>query len=70
MTHLTTPRSTPAITIGVLPRPKFKIGDIVCISAYKNIFQKGYEANFTQEWYHGDLTMYKIEDMEGEDIVR
>ena len=35
--------------LGEFPLPKFKVGDIVRISKYKNIFKKGYEANFTEE---------------------
>ena len=29
--------------------PKFKIGDIVRISKYKNIFEKGYVPNWSEE---------------------
>ena len=29
--------------------PKFKIGDIVRISKYKNIFAKGYTPNWSEE---------------------
>ena len=35
--------------VGNLPPPKYSVGDKVRISAYKNIFTKGYEANFTKE---------------------
>ena len=35
--------------LGDLPLPKFRIGDTVRISKYKNISKKGYEANFTEE---------------------
>ena len=61
--------------VGNLPSPKFKIGDFVRVSAYKNIFTKGYEANFSEEIFKivevffGDPTMYKIEDLEGEEIL-
>ena len=53
-------------------KPKFKIGDTVRISAYKNIFQKGYEANFTKELFKiseiffGDPIVYEVEDLDGE----
>ena len=55
--------------------PKFNIGDKVRISKYKNIFTKGYEANFTKELFtivevlFGDPTMYKLQDMDGEEIL-
>ena len=29
--------------------PKFKIGDIVTISKYENIFEKGYTPNWSEE---------------------
>ena len=29
--------------------PKFKIGDIVRISKYKNVFTKGYTSNWSKE---------------------
>ena len=31
--------------------PKFKIGDIVRISKYKNIFAKGYTPNWSEELF-------------------
>ena len=62
--------------VGDIPSPKFKVGDKVRISAYKNIFTKGYEANFTKEIFKivevffGDPTVYKIKDVEnGEEIL-
>ena len=61
--------------LGDLPLPKFRIGDTVRISKYKNIFTKGYEANFTEEIFkivkvfRGDPNMYEIEDHEGEPII-
>ena len=60
---------------GDLPLPKFKVGDTVRISKYKNIFTKGYEANFTEELFkinkviRGDPTVYELEDLEGEPII-
>ena len=61
--------------LGDWPLPKFRIGDTVRISKYKNIFKKGYEANFTEEIFkivkvfRGDPNMYEVEDLEGEPIV-
>ena len=63
------------ILIGDLPKPRFTVGDIVRIYAYKIIFQKGYEANFTKEIFrvvkihHGDPTICKIEAIDWEEIV-
>ena len=60
---------------GDLPDPKYSIGDKVRISKYKNIFTKGYEANFTKEIFNivqvlfGDPTVYKLQDMNGEEIL-
>ena len=60
---------------GDLPLPKYRIGDRVRISRYKNIFTKGYEANFTKEIFtivqvfFADPTLYKLEDEEGEEIL-
>ena len=62
--------------IGDIPSPKFKVGDLVRISKYINIFTKGYEANFTKEIFKivevffGDPTVYKLEDLKhGEEIL-
>ena len=56
--------------------PKFKIGDHVKISKYKNIFAKGYASN----WSEGILVvkkikntvplLYVISDLNGEEIAR
>ena len=60
---------------GELPLPKFRVGDTVRVSKYKNVFKKGYEANFTEEIFtvskvfRGDPTVYELEDHEGEPIV-
>ena len=46
--------------------PKFKIGDHVRISKYKNIFAKGYAPNWSENtvpWAH------VISDLNGEEIV-
>ena len=55
--------------------PKFKIGDIVRISKYKNIFAKGY----TRNWSEGVFVIKKVKntvpwthfinDLNGEEIV-
>ena len=46
--------------------PKFKIGDLVRISKYKNIFAKGYTPNWSEEifiitkikmMYHGHIKL-------------
>ncbi len=34
---------------GDFPIPKFKVDDTVRVSKYNNIFNKGYESNFTEE---------------------
>ena len=60
---------------GDLPLPKFRVGDTVRVSKYKNVFAKGYEANLTEEIFkiskvfRGDPTVYEIEDHEGEPII-
>ena len=61
--------------VGDLPSPKYSVGDTVRISAYKNIFTKGYEANFSKDIFtitevlFGDPTVYKLQDMDGEEIL-
>ena len=60
--------------VGEFPDPKFKVGDTVRISKYKNIFKKGYEQNFTDEIFsvtkvfRGDPNMYEIVDEDNESI--
>ena len=55
--------------------PKFRIGDIVRISKYKNIFAKGYTPNWSEEVFmikkvkNTVLWMYVINDLNDEDIV-
>ena len=57
------------------PRPKFSLNETVRVSKYKNIFEKGYEANFTEEIFkiikifRGDPNMYELEDHEQEPII-
>ena len=55
--------------------PKFKIGDIVRISSYKNIFTKGYTPNWSEEVFVikkvKSTAPWKnvINDLNGDDIV-
>ena len=55
--------------------PKFKIGDIVRISKYKNIFAKGYTPNWSEEVFvikkvkNTVPWTYIISDLKGEEIV-
>ena len=57
------------------PKPRFSLNETVRISKYKNIFEKGYEANFTEEIFkivkifRGDPNMYALEDHESEPII-
>ncbi len=60
---------------GDLPIPKFKVDDTVRVSKYKNIFDKGYESNFTEEIFkiekvfRGDPNMYELVDVDDEPII-
>ena len=55
--------------------PKFKIGDHVRISKYKNIFAKGYMPNWSKEVFvvskikNTVLWAYIINDLNGEEII-
>ena len=55
--------------------PKFKVGDHVRISKYKNIFAKGYAPNWSEEGFvinKINLTVswtYAISDLNGEEIT-
>ena len=55
--------------------PKFKIGDIVRISKYKNIFAKGYTTNCSEEVFvikkvkNTVPWTYVIKNLNGEEIV-
>ena len=55
--------------------PKFKIGDHVRISKYKNIFAKGYALNWSEKFFISSKInntvpwIYVISDMNGEDIT-
>lgn len=52
----------------------FKVGQTVRISKYRNVFTKGYLANFTEEFFKikqvliGRPTVYKLEDLKGEEL--
>ena len=55
--------------------PKHKVGDLVRISKTKKTFEKGYRSNWTREIfkitrvYKKVLPEYRLEDLEGEDIL-
>ena len=55
--------------------PKFKVGDHVRISNYKNIFAKGYAPNWSEEIFVGKKIKntvpwtYVISDLNGEEII-
>ena len=55
--------------------PKFKIGDYVRISKYKNIFAKGYMRNWSEEVFiiskikNRVPWIYIINDLNGEEII-
>ena len=52
--------------------PKFKVGDHVRISKYKNIFAKGYTPNWSEEVFviKKFPWTYVINDLNGEEIIR
>ncbi|MGY0408823.1 MAG: hypothetical protein ACWIPJ_10810 [Polaribacter sp.] len=56
-------------------RPRYKIGDRVRITKYKNKFKKCYEQNWTTELFTIDKILYtnpityKIKDLNGEEII-
>ena len=49
--------------------PKFKVGDHVRISKYKNIFAKGYNPNWSEKFKNTVPWTYVINDLNGEEIV-
>ena len=55
--------------------PKFKVGDHVRISKYKNIFAKGYTPNWSEEVFvvskikNTVLWAYVINGLNGEEII-
>jgi hypothetical protein len=63
-----------AITQPEKLKPKFKVGETVKISAYKQCFAKGYRPNWTFEIFKvikvvkRNPTVYIIEDTQGEEI--
>lgn len=61
--------------IGVKTKPRFKKGDIVRISKFKHLFEKGYTANWSSELFKivkvdpAWPVTYKLEDFAGEPIL-
>lgn len=61
--------------IKVMVKPKFHVGDIVRISKYKGVFDKGYTTNFSTELFKivkvnvTNPTTYQLEDMDGQPIM-
>lgn len=59
----------------IYPRQRFRIGDFVRISKYKNIFAKGYTPNWSTELFKivkvqiTNPVTYKLEDMNGSPIL-
>ena len=55
--------------------PKFKVGDRVRISKYKNVFAKGYVPNWSEEVFSVNKIKktvpctYEINDLNGEKII-
>lgn len=60
--------------IKIALKPKFHVGDIVRISKYKGVFDKGYTINFSTELFKimkinvTNPTTYVLEDMHGQPI--
>ena len=60
--------------IKIVDKQKFKVGDIVRISKYKHVFEKGYTPNWTTELFRiakiriTDPTTYLLEDLQGHPI--
>ena len=56
-------------------KPKFKVGDHIRISKYKNIFAKGYTPNWSEETFvikeikNTVPWTYVINDLNGEEII-
>ena len=61
--------------IQIKKNPKFKVGDYVRISKYKNIFAKGYSPNWSEEIFvikkikNTVPWTYVINDLNGEEII-
>ena len=55
--------------------PKFKVGDHVRISKYKNSFAKGYTPNWSEEFFMIEIIKntvswtYVLNDLNGEEII-
>ena len=55
----------------IAPKPKYKVGDVVRISKFKGVFEKGYSANFSTELFTitkvniTNPTTYNLDDIEG-----
>ena len=49
--------------------PKFKAGDHVKISKYKNIFAKGYTPHWSEEVFVFNKNTYVVSDLNGEKIT-
>ena len=55
--------------------PKFKVGDHIRISKYKNNFAKGYPPNWSEEFFVIEIIKntvswtYVINDLNGEEII-
>ena len=60
---------------GELPLPKFRVGDTVRVVEYKNVFTKGYKANFLEEIYEvtkvicGRPNVYELKDPEDDEPI-
>lgn len=56
-------------------KPRYKVGDRVRLSRYKNKFEKGYERNWTREIFIIDKVLqtnpitYRLQDLKGEEII-
>jgi len=65
----------PKSTEGLERKARFKVGDHVRIYRYKKHFEKGYQTNWTTEIFRVTEVLrtnpitYKIEDLNGEEIV-
>ena len=63
------------VRIQIKKNPKFKVGDLVGISKYKNTFAKGYAPNWPEEIFvikkvkNTVLWTYIINDLNGEEII-
>ena len=59
----------------IIKDPKFKVGDYVRISKYRNIFAKGYMPNWSEEVFiiskikNTAPWTYVINDLNGEEII-